>query len=353
MSPPQGLSLAAIAASPRWFPHLLDPVHDRVLLVEKSEAEYRAASFLDDRSLIQERPRHIVEWRSLDAAAEAAHRQDVQYIFHIGHVGSTLVSRLLGEIPAFFALREPQILRTFAEMLAERGRCETCWDPESIPSRAATLATLLSRTFTPQQRALVKATSFTSEIAPDLVPPGSRALLLYSRADRYVENILAGDNSRQEVRMTAATRLTRLHRRTGADRWKLWTLSEGELVAMSWATEMTSLAAAEAALPAGATMWMEFDDFLAAPAESLSAAAAFFCAPIDAASAEGLARHPLMGRYSKAPEHEYSPALRRELLAQARREHAPAVAAAHAWLAAAAREVPVIARCLDGPGRSR
>ncbi|MGC8517731.1 MAG: hypothetical protein ACP5P4_04285, partial [Steroidobacteraceae bacterium] len=36
------------------------------------------------------------------------------YIFHIGHVGSTLISRILGEHPGFHAVREPALLRAIA-----------------------------------------------------------------------------------------------------------------------------------------------------------------------------------------------------------------------------------------------
>src|SRR5687768_18001668 len=111
MSTAASLNAGALAATPLWFPHLLDPVTDRLLLVEKAEAEYRDSAFLDERSLKAGRARHGVEWWHLAAAFPPAARRDLHYIFHIGHVGSTLVSRLLGELPAILSLREPLILR--------------------------------------------------------------------------------------------------------------------------------------------------------------------------------------------------------------------------------------------------
>ncbi len=207
------------AATPAWFPHLLDPINDRVLLVAKTEQEYRDAAFLDERALRPNAPQQIVDWSALASAVPPGARRDVQYIFHIGHVGSTLISRLLGELPQIFALREPLIVRTFDEMLAERGRPEAVWDPASLPARLDTLAVLLSRTFRPGQRALVKATSFTSESAAELVPPGSRALLLCASPQRWMETILAGENSPRTLRAAAQTHLRRLHRRTGEHRW--------------------------------------------------------------------------------------------------------------------------------------
>lgn len=357
MTSAASLSAGTLAATPLWFPHFLDPVTDRVLLVEKTEAEYRDAAFLDERSLNPDRPRHGVEWWHLGAAFPPAARRDVQYIFHIGHVGSTLVSRLLGELPQVLAVREPLILRTFSEMLAERGRAEALWDPESIPGRLDVLTALLSRTFRPEQRALVKATSFVSGIAGDLVRPGSRALFLYTRPERYFETILAGPNSRQELAMTARERLKRLHRAVGGERWRLWEMGEGERVAMAWAAEMASLAVAAGALPAQDVLWLDFDDFLAAPAQALERIAAFFGVPLGPAGAEHLAADPLMRRYSKAAEYEYSRELREEVLAEARLAQAGTIDSARRWLESAARDCPPVASALErsastGAGRA-
>jgi hypothetical protein len=100
-------------------------------------------------------------------------------------------------------------------------------------------------------------------------------------------------------------------------------------------------------------MWLDFDSFLAAPAQALAALADFFGVPLDQAGAEHLAADPLMRRYSKAAEYEYSRELREEVLAGARREQAPAIAAALRWLdEAASASAPVAAaveRSAAGP----
>src|SRR4051794_21298649 len=149
----------SVAATPAWFPHLLDPINDRVLLVARTEHDYRDAAFPDERSLRQDRQQQTVDWSALAAASPPSARRDVQYIFHIGHVGSTLISRLLGELPEVLALREPAILRDFAERLAERGRAGARWDPATIPARLDVLTALLSRTFRPDPRAMAQPTS--------------------------------------------------------------------------------------------------------------------------------------------------------------------------------------------------
>jgi hypothetical protein len=319
------------AATPHWFPQRYDAASDSVLLVQRSEADFRAAAFLDERSLAPGIPSHLVPWGTVAGAVPPDSRRDIQYIFHIGHVGSTLISRLLGELPEVLALREPQILRDVAQ---------GAWNADRLDD----LTALLSRTFRPEQRAMAKATSFVSEIAADLVPAGSRALLLCASAEKYIANILAGPNSRQEMAATAAARLIRLHRRAG-ERWSLAGLSEGGTVAMAWACEMSSLVQAADRLGAERVMWLDFDSFLAEPAESLNRLAQFF--GLDAPAAEALATHPLMSRYSKAPEYQYDAALREEVLAEARREHGAAISDGLRWLERAAAESDVVARCLD------
>jgi hypothetical protein len=326
-----------IASTPSWYPHQLNVADGRVLLVERSEQDFRAVSFLDDRSMKPDDRREIVQWSELAAALPASARRDVQYIFHIGHVGSTLISRLLGELPSVLALREPLLLRTFAELF-RLGR-----EAEAEP-RLDALTTLLSRTFRPEQRAMVKATSFVSEIADRLLPPGSRALLLYTSAPRYLENILAGDASRQEVHALAANRAGRINLRLGEARWDPARLNEGERAALAWACEMTALQQASERIGPGAR-WCDFDRFLTAPAASIVELADFFGSPTTG-SAMNPDMEAIMSRYAKAPEHEYSPQLREAVLAESRTFNRGAIADGLAWLEAAAKHYPALAQCL-------
>jgi hypothetical protein len=339
-APPDGL-----AGDPRWFPFLLDLGSDTLLLVATDEAALRAASFLDQRSLAPDAERRQVPWQAAAAALGAGARRDANYIFHIGHVGSTLLSRLLGELPSVLALREPLLLRTFAEALTQ-GR----WPAEEEERRLDALAALVSRSFRPAQRALVKATSFTSEIAHRLLPAGSRALFLQVGPRAYVETILGGDASRQELAMLTPSRIARLAARCPGLVLDDSRLGEAQKAVVAWACEMTSLGAAAAALGPERVSWIDFDAFLAHPAEQLGAAAAFLGHALSPAEAATLATGPLMRRYSKAPEYEYSAGLRREVLADARLRFGRDIDAALAGLAAMGQRWPAIGSVLERSG---
>ena len=329
----------AISAGPEWFPHELDAAGERASLLRMSEEDYRRASFLDQRILTPASQTRQVAWTQLAQAMPADARRDVQFIFHIGNVGSTLISRMLGELPGVFALREPLLLRSFAELVAR-------WPDSEAEQRIATLRALLSRTFRPGQRAIVKATSFTSEIAARLVPPGSAALFLFATPQHYLENIMAGENSGRTAEMLAPSRVARLARRCPGFAVDPARLPPAHKAALGWACEMSSLEVNAAQLPPGRAMWLDFDLFLTAPAGHFAAVAAHFGHALEPATARAVAEGPLLRRYSKAPEYEYSPQLRHDILAEARWTHGAAIRDALGWLSQLASRYPALAQAI-------
>jgi len=244
-------------------------------------------------------------------------------------------------------LREPQLLRSFADLKLISGKPESPWRPDLLPPRLAMAIRWLSRTFAPEERALIKATSFASEIAADAVGDGRQSLFLHVSPERYIQTILAGENSRRELAMLSGSRLNRLHDAIGARRWNLWKMPEAVRAAMSWACEMTALERAAATLPDGSVLWFDFDSFLAEPSASLAGIAAFFGAGNHPQLASKLVGGPIMQHYSKAPEHGYSPQLRDQLLAQTSSQRSGDIAAALRWLDDAAGESELIAQALD------
>ena len=83
--------------------------------------------------------------------------------------------------------------------------------------------------------------------------------------------------------------------------------------------------------------------FLADPASHFLAIARHFGVESDQATARAICTGPLIGRYSKALEYEYTPATRREILAEARWQHGPAIRDALGWLNDLAARYPAVA----------
>lgn len=332
---------ASLERSPELFPQAWDPAKDAVRLIRLSETDYARASFLDDRILTQQTVGRTLPWAQLQMAVAASRLQEnCNFIFHIGHVGSTLLSRLLGLHAQVFALREPAILRTLAQ-LSEQG------DGRSIGThvreRLGTFLRLWSRTFRPEQRTCIKATSFVSELAAQVLsrPSMPRAIFMFVPVETYLATILGGPNSRKEARMLAESRLRRLHSRLGSERWKLASLSEGEIIAMGWACEMSTLAAATE-VAVDRVLWLNFDHLLTETSASLASAFRHLGIAATPTEIDSILAAPELCRYSKGPEHPYDAQLRRDVLHQARREHRSEILRGLAWLAAAACDFPTL-----------
>ena len=320
-----------IARDATWLAQALDPAQGMVRLVAMDSDSYRAASFLDDRMMQGPVDAQIVSWTLIEEAVGDELRTDARWIFHIGHVGSTLVSRLLGELDGVLAVREPRLIRDLALTPAEVRLRYTAPVPK-----------LMSRTFGDTEVACVKATSFASEIAPELVPPGERALFMYARPRNYVASILAGENSVQELRLLAGRRAQRLNARG----IYIPAQNDADHAASAWAAEMAALEAAAETMSDRRIGWADLDRMLADIDAELRRLASFFGFEAAPETLSSIASGPLMSRYSKALEYEYSPTLRRDVLAGALEQHGKSIDGALAMLKSAAEKSPLLARAL-------
>ncbi len=330
------------------FPHLADLSKEQVLLSTMSESAYRDASFLDQRIFTPELARQVVSWPDIPTLPLASLSKP-HYIFHVGHVGSTLISRLLGDLDDVLALREPAILRQLADVQVN-APAEPGWTGAELDARIRQVESWLSRVFYSAQRVMIKASSFVSPLAATLLADKGKALFLYARLDRYLPTILAGDASKQEAAALADLRLLRLERHCGEPLGKPDDLSLAQTAALGWLCEMVTLHDARIQCPDADISWMDFDDFLREPAEKLDAAARHFGCDLSADRCQSLISSPIMTRYSKAPEYDYSPSLREELLAEASQIHADDIRQTLLWVDQLAARFPKVAAAMATAG---
>ncbi|MFL6768620.1 MAG: hypothetical protein ACJ8FH_02505 [Sphingomicrobium sp.] len=333
---PEPLEPQEIVGTARWLAQAYDSGSDLARFVAMEAEDYRAASFLDDRMFQQQRDVRVWPWPAVEAAMGDTGRENARWIFHIGHVGSTLVARMLGELPGVLGVREPRILRDLALLPSDRRE-----------AMAPHVRRLMARTFAPDQRALVKTTSFVSEIAPLLVQTAGRAIFMFAGARSYIETILAGENSVKELHALAEFRGQRMVGRLPP----MVTPTDAHRAAQAWACEMTALEGAAEAMPDRAIAWLDFDDFLARPGELLDEMAGYLGLDPGHDEVERIVSGPLMRRYSKDIAFEYSPDLRRELQREARAMHAADIESALAMLDDAGQSSGLLRRALDRSAR--
>jgi len=338
---------ASLARYPELFPHVLEAAADRALLSRLTEQDYADASFLDERILKAATPTNPINFGALQSAvAESNLEPSAHFIFHIGHVGSTLLSRLLGLHPGVFALREPAILRTLAQIRLEAANAPEYWRGDQFDERFLTLLKLLSRTFRPSQRAIIKVTSFASELAELSLslPYKPKAIFMFIPAEQYLAAILGAENSPREAHALAPMRLSRLNKRLDAH-FTQQGMSIGEIVAMSWASEMTTLVQAQADNREH-VLWLDFDKFLVHSQSALGQSFSHFGITASELQIEDILSGPDMRRYSKAPEHQYDAALRNAVLNQGRQMFAGEIRRGLRWLENAAPSHLLLARAI-------
>jgi len=314
--------LEGLSGSPALYPLALDPARDAFLLARLDAAGYRAASFLDERLGLS--GTWLAAGEIEQALSAARDIRPLHFIFHAGHVGSTLLSRLLDETGRVLGLREPLPLR----LLAEAKDAGAPW----ADARLELCLKLWERGFADTDAVVVKATSAAERLAPLLLSlrPRARAVMLNVSAQSYLATMLAGENSAADLNAHGPERMHRLGRLLGAPPPRPTDL--GTLAAMSWLAER--LTQAEIARAFGERiLTIDFDTMLETLPQTLTRVLAHFeiaCAP---ERIREIAEGPVAARYSKAPEHAYSPSLRREQLAQARANFPKEIRAALVWIA--------------------
>lgn len=334
--------LATINHSPDAYPQHLDLAGKRMLIVGLSPWIYRSASFLDDRILAPGIARSWVDIKRIEEATRpVAAPRATHLILHTGHVGSTLLSRLLDDLGGTLGLREPLPLRTLAEAADTLKHDDALVSPEEFGSLADLCVRLWSRGYSDTQQCIVKSTSSACRVAPRLLErrAGMRAAYLNVRAERYLATLLAGENSIADLRGHGQERYRRLRAGMVGPLAPLHTLSTGELAALGWMAESLVRHKVAADFPAQILL-LDFDALLAELPATLSLVARHFGIECETRQLEATAVSATVHQYSKAPEYNYGPALRRDILADSRQRNAAEIRAGMRWIEALARAHP-------------
>jgi hypothetical protein len=340
--------LPTLLDSPDSYPQKLDLARSCILQIELDEPAYQAASFLDDRILSPGTRGAWLPIARVAAAARLGHdNRPLHFILHTGHVGSTLLSRLIETAGSVLSLREPLPLRTLAEASDALGQPESLLSEPQFELVLDTFVRLWSRGYPTTRCVVLKATSAAARVAPWILRhiSASRAVYLSLQAEPYLATLLAGANSPVDLRGHGAERMHRLRSRIATPLGPLHALTPGELAAMSWLAESLTRREILDQWP-GRVLAVDFDVLLVDLPHAMRRIADHLQLPVDVDWLERLGSSPVLARYSKSPDHEYSPALRAQVLDQARRDHRDEIRRGLGWLETLARAESAVARVL-------
>jgi len=310
--------LPEIMASPRLFPLSLDPERAAALIIDGNPDFYRNAIFLDERAL---QPGARGAWVPLDTlwrhmdASDRGYLAPANFIFHTGHCGSTLISRLLDEVPSVLGLREPLVLRTLAAGLHGRG----FHGGSAFEDLFKRIYLLLGRRYSPTQKVIIKPTSMCNNLAAVLLAqnPANRAILLFVTLEVYLANTLDKDGT-ADIDGFLDHRVASLQKVVPDLDLQPRNLTLPEKTAFSWLTEAAQFHLLSTRGLAPRLSLIDFDRFLDQRAAGLSGILHHFSIPDAAAEVERLLASRLFGFYSKQTGFAYSQDDRMAMLNESR-----------------------------------
>lgn len=296
----------------------------------------RAASFLDERLGLQGREGVWIPFEQLAEADFPAHADSraAAFIFHIGHCGSTLLSRLLDHVPDVLGLREPLVLRDLATERRTLDSPLARLHEQQWQALLHNSLRLWARGFSAQQRVVIKATSTCNNLIEPILAqsPHSRAVLLHLRLEPYLATMLKRPGGGLDAQHAAPARLEYLHALLGDTSIRLPGLQPAEILAMGWIAELARFMRLMADPAISERLFLlDFEQLLADVPGTLDAVRRHLLLPQPSDSADGVERDSAMKRYAKDPNHAYSPDDRQHDLDLARHHFAADIAQGLHW----------------------
>jgi len=353
-------ALTAMLENAGWHLYALDLASQSSQWLQLSEAQFRQASFLDQRLLSEgaesAAPKLVsVPLSSLQGFSYSQPRSQAHFIFHIGHCGSTLISRALSASSSVLPLREPLSLRQLVD-------CQDSVPADHWQSMLDLVLAVHSRVFQRGQINLIKATSTCSSlILPVLgLLPLSKSLLLYLPLENYLATMLGKQSPALDLRGHAAARQQEWQRLTdqpsplagigepgnedpGINGPGTHEPGEMQLAVQSWLTCMARLLQAHNQLPQRCLL-LDFENFLADPAAGLEKLIDFF--GLETSGSDILQAWPDISLgYSKQPDLAYSAFNRSRALSRGRVQRSAEIRAGLAWARELIAEYPQLQPC--------
>lgn len=316
--------LERLLNDPGVLPMRIDLIHRKILAVNLGDVKIKEAAFLDERVLDGH---ESGAWLPLDKVTELPLSQLAPYpdacIFHVGHCGSTLLARFLGELPDNRILREPLILQTLSLTQRELGYPQSRVSRSNYSTFADCVWRLLGRKQASDVISVVKATSITANLARDYLHrvQTGKAVFLYIKPQDYLATMLREPNLRTGARQVGAQWCMDLDAVTKGIYPSLDELSDSEFLGLAWLGAQLGFARTQPQF-SDRTLFLEFDSLLADPENTLSSVAAFMCLNASKEQIRKSVNSRWADHYAKDPRFPYNALMRRQELQRATMNHA-------------------------------
>ena len=335
------LSAKDLFTNPEWMPW---EVTEESLSFRHMTAErVRSAAFLDGRSA--QNGDQVIKLPLSQLRTFKINQQQpgpVAHIFHLSHIGSTFIGRLLADVDQLVVLREPQVLSGLVQLLYRQRFGQISIAPEELETIAGKVVALLGRTA--NGRVAIKHTSSNLSLAPllsnDVAPNGS--LAIYTSLEDFLAHAMVSDGLKSDSISNGERRLMQLNELLYLDQLRLSSLGFAQIVAIKWLIECHRMMGLQQAFPA--VKLIDFDRTASQP-ELLVDALAAALPMIDDGAKEKLLKSEAWEKSAKSGK-DFTYADRANKLADSKNNHGDQIQAAIKWARMLALRNPTLAAVL-------
>lgn len=310
-----------IARDTGWFVENFDAESTTLSFVHTDRQTRARQPFLDGRWNREGLERREVPLESLAAQMQRGGSEPaINFIWHASYCCSTLIAELLDLPGRSMSLREPLVLVS----VADAKRAGQFGGAHMPPRLLELVLCLLARTAN-SERVLVKPSNFANNLIQDAARRSQgKVLFLYADLESFLTSIeKGGDGLGKYVRRLFGN----LARDNGAQvPWPLQDvlhMSDLEIAALCWHMQLAQFERAAQSLDEGRAAALDCTDFLADPATTLRALAAFFELDWSEREIASVVDGPVLKRHAKRPSTPFGPDLRRRQSDDVRRRLGP------------------------------
>lgn len=339
------LSANDLFANPDWMPWDLS---EQALAFRKLTPDrVRTAAFLDQRSAKADDAVVRIPLAQLRALSVNVHQpRPISHIFHLSHVGSTFIGRLLADVPALTVLREPAVLRNLTQFFYRQRFGQLAIAREELEAITGKVVALLGRSSS--GRVAIKHTSSNLALAPLLAAdfPGNGALAIYTSLADFLAHAMVSDGLKSDSISNGERRLMQLNQLLYLDQLRLSGLNYAQVVTVNWLIECHRLHMLHQAFPS--VKLMDFDRTASQP-ELLVETLAGALPAIDNVAKEKLLKSDAWGKSAKSGK-DFTYQDRANKLLESKKQHGTVIQSALTWARSLASRNPSLATILPAIG---
>lgn len=326
--------------------YLLSVSRDKLTFVHAEDDNLAKSSFLDGRlHELKSCKQFTVPLHSIQPGIEQ-YLNDIQvegFLFHTGHVGSTLISKLIGTDVGILSLREPLPLRFLTEASSNLLQPNSEITKGEYEKLFAIVLKLMARPYKNRKRVFVKCSSGVTEISQKLISePNTKSLFIYDDLDNFIANMFSPQGGLQDLAARKKSVINRFNSIQKATKFSAHELNEGESAGLLWATEILTGELSHV-ISDKSFATLNFSKFLENKSSGLSDINQALKLGWSSADIEAKSKSVIFNRYSKSLDMEqlYD---RNEILRQRKDKYRGRIEEAEAFIGKISTILPILRR---------